>query len=300
MIDSSQLNVLMAVEKAANLSEAADFLNITQSAVSQNLKTLEQRVGFEVVTRSGKKLALTPNGRKLAKLGRNYFKKLDDAITEILQERNRISGSISIGTMFGIGKSWIAHRMIEFSTHFPDVEVSIKMDFPDQLLKDFENHELDCLVLPEKLIPAHCDYKLLHNEFSTLVFPDSDKFKITTETTLKELSELPLIFFEQRDPLFYQWCRAKYGAVPRNIRPRIVVNAFGQMLQAVNEGLGVAVVPTHVFRRSFYKNKVKTLGKEFDIQSSVFHFIYHNEDKENLKISSLYQFLHSEVEKLNI
>lgn len=300
MIESSQLNVLMAVDKASTLSEAAEALNITQSAVSQNLKTLEQRVGFDVVTRKGKKVALTPNGKKLAKLGRNYFKKLDDAITEIHQEKNKVTGSIRIGTMFGIGKSWIANRVIEFAGHFPDLSIEIRMDFPDELLKQFETHELDCLVLPEKLIPAHSEHKILHTENSTLVFPDSDKFQISTETTLKEISEMPLIFFEQRDPLFYQWCRAKYGSVPRNIKPHLVVNAFGQMLQAVHEGQGIAVVPTHVFRRSYFKKKVKTLGKEFDIQSSIFHFIYHSENKENLKVNTLYDFLEKEVQNLDI
>lgn len=300
MIDSSQLNVLMAVDKASTLSEAADVLNITQSAVSQNLKSLELKVGFNVVVRKGKKVVLTPNGKKLAKLGRNYFKKLDDAITEILQEKNKVSGSVRIGTMFGIGKSWIANRVIEFASHFPDLEIEIKMDFPDKLLKDFDNHDLDCLVLPEKLIPAHCEHKILHTENSTLVYPDTDKFEINPKTTLKEISEMPLIFFEQRDHLFYQWCRAKYGSVPRNIKPHIIVNAFGQILQAVHEGQGIAVVPTHVFRRSFFKKKVKTLGKEFDIQSSIFHFIFHHEDKENLKINTLYDFLIKEVVKLDL
>lgn len=300
MIESSQLNVLMAVERSATLSEAADMLSITQSAVSQNLKSLEQKVGFDVVTRKGKKVGLTPNGKKLARLGRNYFKKFDEAITEIHQEKNKITGSLAIGTMFGIGKSWIASRVIEFASHFPELSLEIKMDFPDNLIRDFENNELDCLVLPDKLIPAHCESRVLHTENSTLVFPDSPKFDITTETSLKELSEYPLIFFENRDPLFFQWCRKKYGSVPRSVKPHLVVNAFGQMLQAVHEGQGIAVVPTHVFRRSYFKKKVKTLGKEFDIQSSVFHYIYQSENKENLKVNTLYDFLEKEVVNLDI
>lgn len=300
MIETSQLNVLMAVDRSSSLSEAADFLSITQSAVSQNLKSLEQKVGFDVVTRKGKKVTLTPNGKRLAKLGRNYLKKLDDAITDILQEKNKIIGSVSIGTMFGIGKSWIANRVMEFSSHFPDLNINIKMDFPDGLIRSFENHDLDCLVLPEKFIPAHCESKILHNESSALVFPDSPNFNITQNTTLKELTEMPLVFFENKDPLFFQWCKKKYGSVPRNVKPHITVNAFGQMLQAVHEGKGVAVVPTHVLRRSYFKKKIKTLGKDFDIQSSVFHFIYHSEDKDNLKTSTLYDFLHKEVDNLDI
>lgn len=300
MLESSQLQVLMAISVSSNLSEAAESLSITQSAVSQNIKSIEAKVGFPVVTRKGKNVVLTPSGKRLAKLGKTYLKKLDDAITDILQDQNKIAGHLKVGTLFGIGKSWVASRLIEFSSHFPDMGIDIKMDFPEWLLKSFENHDLDCLVLPEKLIPAHSERLVLHEEFSTIVFPNSKDYKITTKTTLKELCEYPLIFFEDRDPLFYQWCREKFGSVPRNIKPRIVVNAFGQMLQAVNDGLGIAVIPTHVLRRSYFKNKVKTLGKEFDVKSSSVHFVHHIDDKDSLKIKTLYEFLHKEVDKLDL
>jgi DNA-binding transcriptional LysR family regulator len=300
MIEASQLAVLVAVDQATSLSQAAEFLNITQSAVSQNLKNLESKVGFAVVTRQGKKVVLTPSGKRLAKLSKNYSKRFDDLISELQQEKQRIIGSVAMGTMYGIGKSWIAHRMIEFSANFPDLGVKLTMDFADKLITAFENRELDCLVLPQTLVPAHCESKVLHNENSTLVFPDSPEFNIDTQTDLKQLVEYPVIFFEERDPLFYQWCRQRYGNVPRNIQPRIVVNAFGQILQAVNEGLGIAVIPTHVLRRSYFKNKVKTLGKEMDIQSNVFNFIYHSEDKESLKLDTLYSFLQQEVSRLDL
>ena len=300
MIEASQLAVLMAVDQATSLSQAAEFLNITQSAVSQNLKNLENKIGFPVVTRQGKKVVLTPSGRRLAKLSKTYSKRFDDLISELQQEKQRIIGSVGMGTLYGIGKSWIAQRMIEFSANFPDLGVKLSMDFPDKLIAAFENRELDCLVLPQTLVPAHCDSKVLHNENATLVFPDSVDFKIDSETDLKQLVEFPLIFFEDRDPLFYQWCRQRYGSVPRNIQPRIVVNAFGQILQAVHDGLGIAVIPTHVLRRSYFKDKVKTLGKEMDIQSNVFHFIYHSEDKESLKLDTLYSFLQQEVSRLDL
>ena len=50
----------------------------------------------------------------------------------------------------------------------------------------------------------------------------------------------------------------------------------------------------------FLKNKVKTLGKEHDIQTNAFHFAYHLEDKESLKVDTLYRFLQSEVPNLDI
>ncbi|MBC77551.1 MAG: hypothetical protein CME64_16220 [Halobacteriovoraceae bacterium] len=298
MIESSQLQVLMALTKAESLSQAAESLGITQSAVSQNIKTLESKVGFSVITRQGKKMVLTPGGRKLAKLSKNYSKRFEDMISEIQQEKNKIIGGVTLGTMFGIGKSWVATRLIDFAGHFSELNVKVQMDYPDKLIREFENRDIDCLILPSHLTPAHSESEILHNEMSTLVFPKG--LNINSETGLKEIIEQPLIFFEEKDHLFYTWCKQRFGQVPRGASPRLVVNAFGQILQAVNEGLGIAVVPTHVLRRSYFKNKVGQLGKEDYVQSSVFNFIYHPEDKNSLKIDTLYDFLLKEVDNLNL
>ena len=300
MIENSQLQVLMALTDSESLSQAAEHLSITQSAVSQHIKNLEAKVGFSVVTRQGKKLVLTPGGRKLAKLGKTYNKKFEDAIAEIQQDHNQILGQVSLGTLFGIGKSWIAHRMVEFSGHFPDLTIKVEMDYPDRLLTAFEARDFDCLILPRKLTPSYCESKLLHSERVTLVVPDHKDFNINNKTTLKELVEYPLIFFEDRDPLFFGWCKHQYGAIPRSVTPRLVMNAFGHMLQAVHEGLGIAVIPNHVLERSFFKDKVKTLGESFTYNNSEFDFIYHSEAKDSLKIDTLFNFLSKEVNNLKV
>ena len=225
MIESSQLQVLMALTQADSLSSAAEIMGVTQSAVSQNIKSMESKVGFPVITRQGKKMVLTPGGRKLAKLSKTYYKKFEDLITEIQQEKNRIIGQVSLGTMFGLGKSWVSSRMIDFSSNFTDLSVKVTMDFPDELLAKFDNRDLDCLILPDHLTPHHSESILLHEEKATLVFPKHKDFKITADMELKDILKYPLIFFEEKDPLFYIWCRERFGQVPRNVQPRIVVKS---------------------------------------------------------------------------
>lgn len=300
MIENSQLQVLMALTDSSSLSEAAENLNITQSAVSQHIKNIEIKVGFPVIARQGKKQVLTVGGKKLAKMGKNYFRRFDDIISEIQQEHNQILGGVSVGTLFGIGKSWITYRMVEFSTHFPDLSVKVELNYPDRLIAAFDSRDLDYLILPRKLVPSHCESKPLHSETLTLVVPNNSHFKITDQTTLKELAEFPIIFFEDRDPLFYGWCKFKFGTFPRNVKPRIIMNAFGQILQAVHEGLGVAVVPTHVLERSFFKDKVKTLGDKFVYKNSEFDFVYHTEDSKSLKMSTVFDFLYKEANKIKV
>jgi DNA-binding transcriptional LysR family regulator len=141
--------------------------------------------------------------------------------------------------------------------------------------------------MPEYMVPAFAEKKELHSEYTTLVF--SDKFNITKTTELKDLLNMPIIFYDNNDPTFYRWCREKFGVVPRNVKPRLVVNSFGQMLAAVAEGLGIAVVPTHVLKRTH--QKVKTVGKEFEVFNNKVSFAFHADEIGNYKIKELYKFL---------
>ena len=238
------LQVLIALSHNENISKAAEELNVTQSAVSQALKNLEAKVGFPIITRQGKSVRLTDQGLRLAKVAKQYFRRIEETIEQIHLENHEIKGKLHVGSLYGLGKTWLSSRMLGFLSSYPELEVKLSMDFPENIVKKFEQHEIDCLIMPDYLVPAFAEKKTLHDEYTTLVF--SDKFKITKNTELKDLLNLPIIFYETNDPNFYRWCREKFGVVPRNIKPRLVVNSFGQMLQAVNEGLGIAVVPTHV------------------------------------------------------
>jgi DNA-binding transcriptional LysR family regulator len=289
VVESSALQVLVALSRSENISKAAEELNVTQSAVSQALKNIEGKVGFPIVARQGKSVVLTENGLRLAKVAKQFFSRIEETIEQIHLENSQIKGKVHVGSLYGLGKTWLSTRMMDFMTAYPDLEVRLSMDFPETVIKKFEQHEIDCLIMPDHLVPQFAEKIDLHSEHTTLVFPD--KMKITKDTELKDILAQPIIFYENNDPNFYRWCREKFGVVPRNIRPRLVVNSFGQMLQAVSAGLGVAVVPTQLLNRSHIKDKVKTAGKDFEIFSNKVSFAFHPDEAQSYKIKELYKFL---------
>lgn len=289
VIESSMLQVLIAMSQNTNISKAAEELNVTQSAVSQALKNLENRVGFPVIARQGKSVSLTENGLRLAKVAKQYFRRIEETVEQIHLENHEIKGKLNVGSLYGLGKTWLSSRVLDFLAAYPELEVKLSMDFPEAVIKKFEQQEIDCLILPDHLVPAFAEKLELHQEYTTLVF--SKKFNINAQTELKEILSYPVIFYETNDPNFYRWCREKYGVVPRNIKPRLVVNSFGQMLQAVNEGLGIAVVPTHVLKRANSRLELQTVGKEFEVFSNKVSFAFHADEAQSYKIKELYKFL---------
>lgn len=292
MIETSQLQTLVAVARARSFSKAAEDLSVTQSAISQSIKNLETKIEVKLFKRSGKQVVLTPEGEKLYTLAQNYLGQLRDTLEEINHEKNEMSGKVRIGTLTGIGKSWLAPELLEFAKEFPELVVTVTLGFQEDLVKDFEAMRLDFLILPEDEIPSVGEKVFLSEERSVLVLPRTPEFDgISEKTTLDELAGHPTILFEQEDTLFLKWCRERFGRTPKQINTRFIVNSHGNMMHAVMDGLGMAVVPNHVFNRSWYKDKLRTLGKKAEVPNGKFYVVYHKDAKNLTRIKATLQRL---------
>lgn len=288
MIETSQLHTLVAVARAKSFSKAADDLHVTQSAISQSIKNLETKLEVILFKRSGKRVVLTPEGEKLYQVANHYLGQMEDTLEEIRFSKEAMAGKVRIGTLTGLGKSWVAPQFLQFSKENPELTVSLKFGFHEDLVADFENYRLDLLILPEESLPPSGEKILLSEEKLTLVFPKDKNFKLTSKITLDELIEYPTILFEMEDTLFFKWCTQRFNKRPRKINVRYTVNSHGNMLQAVQMGMGIAVVPHHVIHRSYYKDKVQTLGPDFEVSNGKFFVVYH---KEGLELERIRQTL---------
>jgi DNA-binding transcriptional LysR family regulator len=295
-LETSLLQVLIALANKESVSGAAAELNVTQSAVSQSLKSLEKKVGFVILNRSSKQAFLTEDGRKLAKIAKQYLKKIDETIDEIHLSKDVFKGKLHVGTLAGLGKSWISSALIEFLAKYPEIDLTITLDFPEWLIKRFERTEIDVLILPENVLPPWPEKLTLHDEKITLIYPK--KWKISDQTELKELLQYPLIMFQTHDPLFYRWVRETYKTTPRLVNEKLVVNSFGQILRAVEKGLGIAVVPTHVIDRFNLSPEVGRISSKNEVFNHHITYAFQPDEAKNIKIKTLYEFLQKKHHEL--
>ena len=291
LIEISQLQTLASVARHGSFSKAADELGVTQSAISQSIKTLESKVDVKLFIRSGKSVVLTSEGERLVVLADEVIGDIDAAMEQIHGSKNSMVGKISLGTVNGVGKTWLAHNMLEFSATHPEVDISLTLGFQEKLVADFERKKIDFLVLPEYALPQSGERVFLMEEKSTLVVPKNNSFEVNKETSLAQLQSLPFIQFEEEDPLTTQWFKGHYGRPPRKIKSKLVINSHGYLLHAVARGLGVAVVPSHVLSRSSQKNNVMIPDESFEVSHYKFFLLYHKEIKNILRFSKMLEFL---------
>lgn len=289
MIEISQLQTLVAVAKIGSFSKAAESLKVTQSAISQSIKNIEGRIGVKIFKRAGKKVVLTLEGEKLFHMGNLFISQMEDVLGEIKQDKETMAGIIRVGTLTGIGKSWLAPMMLQVADEFPELTVSINLGFQEDLVKEFDNYELDFLILPEEALPKTGERELIGEERSVFVYPDKPEYKIDGNLSLEDIASFPTILFQEGgDSLYLKWCKERFGKIPRKINKKYIINSHGNMLQAVQKGLGVAVVPVHVLNRSYYKDKVKCL-QDIEVSNGKFFVAYH---KESLELNRVRTILH--------
>ena len=115
------LRVFEAVATRLSFSEAADALNVTPAAVSQQIKALEEYLQIPVLRRSGRKVELTPEGAKLLPGVRSGL----DSLVAVLRETRmvRASGIINISTLSSLLQKWITPRLRGLHERFPQLRV---------------------------------------------------------------------------------------------------------------------------------------------------------------------------------
>jgi DNA-binding transcriptional LysR family regulator len=285
MIEVSLIQTLIAVERAGTFSLAAQELNVTQSAVSQNIKNLETKVGVKLLQRSGRRYILTQEGQKLASFGKEFLRAFEETLNDVRQDQGQMRGRIRIGTLTGVGKSWLSSVLIDFGVKYPEIDIELTMGFQTDLVQRFEEHDLDCVVIPESDMPLEGDRKLLPQEMATLIVPKN--YQLEEDLTYSQLMEQPLVLYEENDLLFRRWCKKKFRKVPRKLSGHFVMNGHGSILHAVSKGLGVAVVPTHVLQRSFYSHQVKILKGDCILPCEKFYIVTHKEQRSFARIQKL-------------
>lgn len=146
--DITVLRSFVAVAEYEGVTRAAGILNLTQSAVSMQLKRLEELLGVELFDRSGRKIALTGAGEQLL----SYARRLVDINDEVFARLTNaeFSGEIRLGVPYDIVYPVVPRVLQRFSIDMPRMQVKLITGNTYALKKDFARGELDLILTTER------------------------------------------------------------------------------------------------------------------------------------------------------
>jgi molybdate transport repressor ModE-like protein len=244
-VEIRHLAALQAVAAHGSFGRAAESLGYTQSAVSQQIATLERLVGERLVERPGgpRSVSLTQAGELLLRHAEAILARLQAARADLAALACGRAGSLRIGTFQSVGTRIVPETLRRLREAWPLVEVSLSESNDDEvLMRQVERGELDLafVMLPIPDGPFETT-ELLRDSYVLLVPAGSPLAGGSGRALLDEIADVPLIGFRQ--------CRGvtqvEAGLRARGLEPQVVFRSDdnGTVQGLVAAGMGCAIVP---------------------------------------------------------
>ena len=264
MVNLDLYRVFYTVAKCGSLTRAAEELYISQPAVSQSIKQLENQLGVSLFKRTHRGMELSENGGKL------IFKEVERALELFNQAENRIeqtkqdaTGTIRIGASDTIFEYFLADKIVEFHEKFPSVKIELVADFTPDTIEKLKAKRCDVAFVN---LPIEIDPELtLHGNCMRLndIFIVGEKYKDLASggvVSLSKLKEYPLILMD-KNTVARQSLHNFLGAHGVDFTPSIEVGGWDLMKRLALRGMGVGVIPRE------YAERRLAAGELFEVKT---------------------------------
>ncbi len=252
-----QLQILVAVARHGGYTRAAEALHLTQPTVSMQVKKLSEAIGMPLFEQSGKKLRLTPAGRKTLDASRDILNRLELLGGEISSLTGEVKGELRIAVVT-TAKYFMPHLLGVFVQRYPDVEPRLIVTNREKILERLEEAQDDLLIMGK--VPNELDVQstpFLDNDL-VVIAPPGHRLAKKRAIPLKRLLEERILLREPgsgtrlaMDKLFSEQRLV--------LEPYMELGSIEAIKQAVMAGLGISVMSEHNLRLELDSGKIRVL-----------------------------------------
>jgi DNA-binding transcriptional LysR family regulator len=240
-LNLDQLRALIEVVEHGSFTEAARRLNLTQPAISQQLRELEGRCGVQLVDRVGKRAFATPAGRELIAHGRRIVADAEHALAMVNQHKKGAAGRVHLGTGPTALVYLLPPVLREVRDTHPDIEIVVTTGTTQSIADALLAHEIDIGFTALPVEARDLDTTAVRDDPMVAILPATDR-EIPDKVTPRDVAGRPLILEYQRVP-HRQLSRAWLQAGGIAVRPVMEFDSIEAIKSAVSAGLGMAIVP---------------------------------------------------------
>lgn len=191
LIDQKLISFMKIVD-TNSFTKAADALALTQPAVSQHIRNLEEELGVKLFIRSHNQLRLTANGEIVDKYARRLLA-ISNNLTQSLKDEKENVSSLTVGITHSVESSQIVEALAEYSNQSKGLTIKVVTDTVENLHKMIRNFELDFLIINGKLKDSKLNYMTMDTDCLVLAVSPSHRLAAQNTVTLEELKKEKLI-----------------------------------------------------------------------------------------------------------
>ncbi|WP_259780364.1 transcriptional regulator GcvA [Aestuariispira ectoiniformans] len=290
--DLPPLTALRAFEAAArnlSMSRAADELNVTHAAVSQQVRALEERLGLRLFVRQGKGVMLTPEGTCYAEQLRRSFEIMEEATRDA--RRQSETRPLEVSTTTAFVSRWLVPRLGRFQAAYPDIQLRLN---PSRQLVDFDREAVDVAIrYGNGQWPGLVAERFMAGRMVAVCHPDLlEPGKTALEPA--DLSRYNLL----HDADYAEWkqwvMENEWKDV--DVEHGIVFNMTSLSYEAALSGQGVALTVESLVRKDIEAGRLIALYDEGKNYTSGYHLVYRAKDAGHPNVAAFLQWVRDEAQ----
>ncbi|MCF1710132.1 LysR family transcriptional regulator [Tabrizicola sp. J26] len=288
-MDWDKLRIFHAVADAGSLTHAGESLHLSQSAVSRQIRALEESLNTTLFHRHARGLILTEQGELLFDATQAMVKRLDAAAARIRDAEDEVLGELRVTTTTGFGTLWLAPRLGTLYEKYPSLKIDLMLE---ERVLDLPMREADVAIRMKEPSQADLIRKRLMNIRMQLYASPAYLEKNGTPTRPEDLSQHRLISQHASTPQVAAGAHLVQQLMAYDIPSTLTVNNYFGVLQAVLNDLGIGVLPDYLL--DDFPNLVRVLPEIESGEVPVF-IAYPEELRHSKRVAAFRDFVMEEI-----
>ena len=288
-MDWDKLRIFHAVADAGSLTHAGDALHLSQSAVSRQIRALEESLGTTLFHRHARGLILTEQGELLFDATSTMAKKLDAAAARIRDSEEEVFGELKVTTTVGFGTMWLAPRLVKLYDRYPDLKIDLLLE---ERVLDLPMREADVAIRMKEPAQADLIRKRLINIRMRLYATPEYIARAGRPERIEDMAKHRLICQNPATPQVQAGAQLTQSVMAHGVPSPLMVNNYFGVLQGVLNHIGVGVLPDYLTADFPYLERV--LPAVESVEVPVF-LAYPEELRSSRRVNAFRDFVQEEI-----
>lgn len=289
MMDWDKLRIFHAVADKGSLTHAGDVLHLSQSAVSRQIRALEESLSVTLFHRHARGLILTEQGELLFDATSQMVRRLEAAAARIRDSEDEVFGELRVTTATGFGTLWLAPRLANLYKKYPALKIDLMLE---ERVLDLPMREADVAIRMKEPTQADLIRKRLMNIKMRLFASPKYLEEHGVPKSMDDMSNHRLICQNAGTAQVAAGALMVAELMSHDIASTLTVNNYFGVLQAVLNHLGIGVLPDYVAADSPHLVRV---FPDFESNDVPVFLAYPEELRHSKRVAAFRDFVMEEI-----
>jgi len=285
MIDFEWYRSFISIYKHGSVSAAAKARILTQPAMSQHLAALEAEIGDSLFVRAPRKMIPTEKGKELYTKIVPLIEKLESTSMELRNGANQpaLAPLVKLGSPADYFTKAAIGRLTDM-----EIRLFVQFGMAHELQEKLSAGEVDLIITTQKTPIADVEYKKIEDEVFVVVVAAGDNFDssaVVLDDIEGWLNEQTWLSYGTELPIVRRYWREHFNKRPE-ILPSHVIPDLRAVLEAIENNMGISVLPTYLIRDSIEAGKTKILFPHLAVENTIY-LAYKMENRDHPHVQEI-------------